>query len=59
METRETKLIREQITLCWDMKVQYVTGNKLDHEDYMHSLGYLEALRRVEQIIDDLGSRED
>lgn len=59
MESREMKLLREQLTLCWDMKVQYVIGTKLDQDDYTHSLGYLEALRRVEQIIDDLGSRED
>lgn len=59
MDTVFEKQLREAIGLARDMKVQLVTQTKLDHEDYMHSLGYLEALRRVEQMMEEIRARED
>ncbi len=59
METFFEKLLHEQIKLTHDMRVDYMTTNRLSHDDYMHSLGYLEALRRVEQLMDEIHARED
>lgn len=59
MDPLFVKLLREQLMLSRDMKVQYMTETRLEHDEYMHSLGYLEALRRVEQMIEEVNSRED
>lgn len=59
MDTLFERLLREKLILTRDMKVQYITENKLDHDDYCYGLGYLEALRRVEQMIEEITARED
>lgn len=59
MDPLFVRLLREQMVLTRDMKVAYMTENRLDHDDYMHSLGYLEALRRVEAMIEEISARED
>lgn len=59
MDTLFERLLKEQLVLTRDMKVKYMTETRLDHEEYMHSLGYLEALKRVEDLISDIHAKED
>lgn len=60
MESRYERLLREKIDLMRDMVVQGMTvGGYSDFDEYRYNLGYLAALRRVldalEETRDDMG----
>lgn len=58
MDTLFERQLREAIGLAKDMKGQHLRA-RLEQGDYMHTLGYLEALDRVEQMMEEIRARED
>lgn len=59
MESLFERRLREKIALTRDMKIQTLTASRQTYDDYNYDLGYLEALRRVEQLMEEVNERED
>ena len=56
METLFERLLREKIILLQDVRRQTIEGGLSSFEEYRESVEYLEALRRVLDLCDEVNS---